>query len=232
MNISISGSGVISTGEYEKVHIAGSCRMSGTICCQEFHCSGSSKGDADITCSGDLKVSGALKVQGNISAGDTKVSGAIDCGSFRSERLSASGGIKCDEFKSGNVQISGGIKATGDLEAENLQVSGAIACGGLINAETIDIRFSDSSSAGAIGGSSISIKPNIQKHLFGFMSKSQMFNVDGSIEGDEIYLENVTAREVKGRNVTIGPNCTIDSVQYSEEIKIDQSSNVKNQEKA
>lgn len=231
MNISISGSGVISTGEYEKVHIAGSCRMGGNIRCQEFHCSGSAKGDADITCSGSMKVSGALKAQGNISAGDTSVSGAIECSSFKAESLYASGGIKCHEFKSGDVKISGGASITGDIEAEKLQVSGTINCHGIINAETIDIRFSASSCAGAVGGSSISIKPNIQKHLFGFMSKSQMFSVDGSIEGDKIYLENVTAPEVKGRNVTIGPNCSIDLVQYSEDIKIDQSANVKNQEK-
>ena len=36
-----------------------------------------------------------------------------------------------------------------------------------------------------------------------------------TIEGDTIYLENTRAKVVRGANVTIGTDCSIDLVEYS-----------------
>lgn len=40
-----------------------------------------------------------------------------------------------------------------------------------------------------------------------------------SIEGDEIYLENTNARVVRGNNVTIGPGCEIELVEFKNDFR-------------
>lgn len=41
-----------------------------------------------------------------------------------------------------------------------------------------------------------------------------------SIEGDDIYLENVSCPAVTGRRVVVGPGCSIGRVQYSEAAEV------------
>ena len=37
-----------------------------------------------------------------------------------------------------------------------------------------------------------------------------------TIEGDVVWLENTTAKVVRGKNVTVGPGCVVDLVEYAE----------------
>ena len=41
------------------------------------------------------------------------------------------------------------------------------------------------------------------------------------IEGDNVYLENTIAKTVRGNNVTIGPGCKIELVEYKNNLKMD-----------
>ena len=46
------------------------------------------------------------------------------------------------------------------------------------------------------------------------------------IEGDNVYLENTTARVVRGNNITIGQGCKIEMVEYKEDFKTEGKSEV------
>ncbi|MBI3459687.1 hypothetical protein HY009_01955 [Candidatus Acetothermia bacterium] len=52
-----------------------------------------------------------------------------------------------------------------------------------------------------------------------------------TIEGDEIYLENTRARMVRGKKVTIGEGCEVETVEYKESLEVTDGANVKTRTK-
>jgi hypothetical protein len=55
--------------------------------------------------------------------------------------------------------------------------------------------------------------------------------VTDTIEGDDIYLEYVKAKVVRGNNIEIGPDCEIDLIEYKNTLKQHESSRVGNSRK-
>ncbi len=240
MNKHIAGSGRIPAGEYESIHISGSGTLSGLVRCESFSTSGSSKGDS-IDCKTTFKISGASTFMKDISAQSVGVSGSFTCGGNikAKDRVSASGVIKCSSnVKCAELNVSGQMTVGGEIEAENVKVSGQLDCDGLVNAEEVTIKGAGST-IGAIGGSRIVLrrgdilKSMTKIPIIGTIAKtvSGKIKVTGSIEGDEITLENVDAARVSGRIVSIGDDCCIDLVQYSEEVTISEKARVKKTEK-
>lgn len=215
-DLKISGSGMIASGEYNKVSISGAGKLTGSIKCEELHVSGSAKGDGGITANKEMKVSGAAKVDGDITSENISVSGVLKCGN-----------VKCNDIK-----VSGAITSTGNIEAETVSFSGEINVCGLINAEKIFIKTGNGK-VGNIGGTEIKIlspknsggvRLPILSKLLG--DKGNHFVVEGSIEGDTIALENIKARIVTGSTVAIGDGCDIEEVQYQNEIEISPKAHV------
>ena len=242
MDMKISGSGMITTGEYENINISGSAKGEGLISCKNFSCSGSAKLNGELRCEGKIIVSGSFRAEKNISAGEISVSGSVKTGGDCKvkEQLSVSGlcvfsgDVKCNVLKA-----SGGISAN-NIEAENAVIQGKINAEGLINAEQIKIEFEGCGSAENIGGGRIVIFPRIRSKAVArlpLISKiigkagANCFTVKDSIEGDEIALENVTAEKVSGRVVAIGAGCRISSVKYEETIEISPDAEVGTYEK-
>lgn len=241
MDMKISGSGSVSSGEYENIRISGSGRLVGFVRCASFHASGSAKGD-DIDCKNELKVSGSTKFETGVRAGSVSVSGSFSCGGELcvQEKLSVSGSVKCGgSVKCMQLHASGAMHVTGDVEAERVGVSGILNCGGLLNGEEIDICFDRGMEIGSVGGSKIAIYPNEKRArkqrlaLLSSLIKNTGGNVvvKGDIEGDSIALENVAAQRVSGRVVAIGEGCEIELVQYSEEVEISPDAKVGRTEK-
>ncbi|MBE5785011.1 MAG: polymer-forming cytoskeletal protein [Clostridiales bacterium] len=239
MDISISGSGKISAGEYETVRISGSGRLEGPISCEELRVSGSANGKS-LICSGAMHVSGSCSFTGDIAAKSASVSGALKCsGSVRTEgecRISGAG--KCEgSIKCGALRVSGLLSAGGGIEAESARISGVLNCGGLLNAETVDISFSNGIDIGAIGGSSITIHRSKAERskffsLFSFGTKPHgTVHVRQSIEGDEVDIEGVTAERVSCRRAVIGSGCAIKLLQYSDSAEIAPDAKVDTAEK-
>ena len=52
-----------------------------------------------------------------------------------------------------------------------------------------------------------------------------------SIEGDDIYLEYTKAKAVRGNNIILGPGCEIELVEYKDNFKQDDTSEVETQRK-
>jgi len=225
MDMRISGSGTISSGEYDKIRISGSGRSDGPIRCESLHCSGAFSGASDIECVNDIHVSGSFRNEGTIKAKELSVSGSARNGAgLVAESVKVSGSFKVEgNLKAGELRVSGGVKVEGDIEAESARVSGGIACTGLINAEElwVDISGSDCR-VESIGGSRITIEDRHAKGLIEklFGSRRGRFTVSESIEGDEISIEGTRAKTVTGRQVVIGKDCQIDLVQYTEAVEI------------
>ena len=241
IDMRISGSGSIPSGEYNKVSVSGSGHLVGKVRCVSFSSSGSSKGE-DIECTESFEVSGSSRFSGNIEATDIKISGSLDCRGelIANEGFSTSGSTQCGKsIKCEHLLVSGSLKAEGDIEAETVKVGGTVNCEGLLNAESIEIKFDRGMNIGSIGGSKIvivsekGIKFFQRLPLFSALAKSATkgVNVNSSIEGDEVALEYVTCPRVTGRVVAIGQGCNIDLVQYSEDIEISPDAKVGKTEK-
>ena len=241
IDMRISGSGNIPSGEYNKISVSGSGSLYGKVRCVSFSSSGSSRGE-HIECTESFKVSGSSHFSGNIEAADIKASGSLNCDGelIASDSLSVSGSTKCGKsIKCERLSVSGVLKVAGDIESETVNVAGVLNCAGLLNAESIEIKFDKGMSIGSIGGSKIvivsekAIKASKRLPLFSSLVKSATngVNVNSSIEGDEVALEYVTCPRVTGRAVAIGEGCNIDLVQYSEDVEISPDAKVGKTEK-
>ena len=243
MDMKISGSGTIAAGEYDHIRVSGSAKLGGPIRCQSFHCSGSARCDGDIEAQKDIKVSGSAHFDQSVSAqdvgisGSTRINGNCTCTGI----LRISGSMRCDGDIKGNTVTVSGAAHTANIEGEDVQINGKIVCEGLLNAENIVIKMDGASSEiGSIGGSKISIYPErhhkksprlpLLSKLLGKNGRNELV-VKDAIEGDEIALEQVTAKTVIGRVVAIGEGCHIDLVQYSEAIEISPDATVERQER-
>lgn len=156
-----------------------------------------------------LKVMGTLNVSGNLGCGTSKVMGTID----------VEGDVHANQ-----MSVMGELTVAGDCNAEVFTSKGSFNVRGLLNAGEIEIQLYGDSSAREIGGDSIIVKP----HFKWLNSGLRQLTVD-TLEGDNIRLEHTTARVVRGNAVDIGPNCTIDVVEYQSTLRIDTSSKVTEQ---
>ena len=243
MDMKISGSGTIAAGEYDHIRVSGSAKLGAPIRCQSFHCSGSARCDGDIKAQKDIKVSGSAHFDQNVSAQDIGISGSTringNCTCIGDLRIS--GSMRCDGDIKGNAVTVSGAAHAANIEGEDVEINGKIVCEGLLNAENIVIKMDGASSEiGSIGGSKISIFPArhrkrsprlpLLSKLLGKNGRHELV-VKDAIEGDEIGLEQVTAKTVIGRVVAIGEGCHIDLVQYSEAIEISPDATVERQER-
>ncbi len=243
MDIKISGSGSIASGEYKEVHISGSGRMTGLVRCDNLHVSGSARGE-NIECAEKIAISGSGKFSGSAKAGNVSVSGAlsVDGDVDVKEKLSCSGVTNCGgSIRCATLRVSGKAVAAKDIEAERVDVDGILNCEGLVNAEEITIKYHSSGmEIGSIGGSNIVIcrsqnvgRSIIRLPLFSSLANSAAGSVKikTAIEGDNIAIEGVSAERVSGRVVAIGEGCKVDLVQYSEKIEVSPNAKVGRQEK-
>ncbi len=188
----------------------------------DVHVSGACKITGDIHCE-SIKVSGSAKSDGNIVCkGDMRISGAFKGGDVTANDINVSGGIKLGNIKGGNVKISGGIKAS-SVEAENACISGSVKIDGLLNAENIYIECDDSE-VGSIGCTELEVNLHGEcgKAILGiFKAKHCRALKTDTIEGDKISICYTTANVVRGKDVTIGKGCKIGRVEYTGTCTVD-----------
>ena len=234
--MNISGSGSLPGGVYnESISISGSGRIQGDITCQDFSVSGSGHICGSLTANGCFRTSGSSHIEGDVCAEEFHIAGSghINGKVQVKGEATISGSTKCETLRADTIRITGGCNIEGDLTAEVARISGSIQSDGLLNAEDIEIRFHAKSRFGSIGGSKITILP-YHRHkrrlskLFSKPNSSERkhFTVLESIEGDELYLEYVNAKEVSGRIVTIGPGCNIEELTYSESLDLSPEAHV------
>lgn len=221
-NIKISGSGKVGGGKYNEVRISGSAKIEGDIDCSEYKCSGSSTAKGNVKAK-IVGISGSTKIEGNLNTEEITVSGSSNIlGSVVAQKVKISGSSEIGgSLHTEDIQISGSTSIDGDCEAENFHARGGFNIGGLLNAGNIEIEMYGRCKVKEIGGETINVKLG-SSHIFSRMINFFTDNgrlVTGVIEGDDIYLEYTDAKMVRGNNITIGPNCNIEVVEYRNDVK-------------
>jgi cytoskeletal protein CcmA (bactofilin family) len=233
----IAGAGSAAGGSYHLVKVSGNGELSGNVNCV------------------DLRIYGKANIDGNVTAKSTQISGTANIiGDLRSERVKiqgsaeVNGDMTCNDMKlhgntkvKGNlvgeeIKIEGGTTIAGDCEAEEFFIKGGFSIGGLLNAGNIEIHLYGGCHAKEIGGEKIKVKKpgiafNLKKLILTYLFQINVGLVTDSIEGDEIYLEHTKAKVVRGNNVTIGPGCEIELVEYKNSFDCDKGSKVNENQK-
>ncbi|MBS4175455.1 polymer-forming cytoskeletal protein [Bacillus sp. FJAT-49736] len=228
----INGFGSSNGGEFDLASINGKGKVLGDLSCKHYDCNGFGTVDGNINAE-TIKINGNSKVIGNVEAenitidGHSSMSGEVNTDSIR---ISGSGTIG-GSLRGEHIKINGKASIGGDCEAEEFVSEGIFTIGGLLNAETIDILLYGDCKAKEIGGQDIRIKQRNQGFMKIIKSIYPTRLVTDVIEGDDIYIEGVKAKIVRGNNVTIGQNCDIDLLEYKEKIEVDKSSKVRNSNK-
>ncbi|MFN4218492.1 MAG: polymer-forming cytoskeletal protein [Candidatus Bipolaricaulia bacterium] len=249
-SLSIAGAGKATGGLYERVTISGAGRVEGDVEADSVEISGAGKivgkvKASRVSLAGACKIAGAVTAQKFDAAGAWKVSGDVQSGQFKAAGAgSIEGSVQAQEFSNaGTVKIaknlraqrakfSGVLKAGGDVEASELRGSGAFRIDGLLAADQLELELGERSWAREIGGERITVRK--RGSFWGWLARWWGRQIELStelIEADEIYLEATVAKTVRGKRVTLGPECHIERVEYSESLHIDQKSVVKEQVK-
>ncbi|MDR7002719.1 polymer-forming cytoskeletal protein [Neobacillus niacini] len=219
----INGFGASNGGQFQKVTLNGKGTVNSDIECKEFECNGTGAVKGNIIVE-TAKINGMAKISGTVEAKDLSVDGTAKIEkNLIVEKVKVAGKATVGgRVKAEEIKIKGKLTVEEDCEAELFKAESMFTIGGLLNADEVDIKIFGDCQAKEIGGQSIVVKykPSwfgIFKSLFQTQLKVEV------IEGDTIYLENTKAAVVRGNHVTIGQNCEIGFIEYTDELAIDPS---------
>lgn len=209
-DLRINGLGSSSGGKFNFVQINGKGDINGDLECRELQINGLAHVDGNVKAD-TIRVSGKSDFRGNVSGKHFVIDGMTEIG----------GGVSVE-----TVENRGMLRVVKDCGSEAFTSQGGFAVGGLLNAGKIDITLYAECKAREIGGEKIEIRAGhgldlglgIRKFI-GSLFPGLPINpvlITDSIEGDDIYLENTTAKKMCGQNVKIGPGCRIDTVEYKD----------------
>ncbi|SFJ71466.1 polymer-forming cytoskeletal protein [Thermoflavimicrobium dichotomicum] len=202
-------------GTYHSVNLNGVGKVNGHLDCIHFHCHGRVKIQGDVKVEQMAEIHGDARIAGNLESGKLKVHGKTNVGGYVSGE---------------EIEIHGFLKVNSHCEAESFCARGGFRINGLLNAGTIDIQLYAPCEAKEIGGETIRIqKPGavspFSKFIRSILPRIDVLTVE-TIEGDDIHLEYTRAKVVRGTNVTIGPGCIIDMVEYRQHFDQDKNAKV------
>lgn len=229
----VSGSSVIDGGCYNRISVSGSCKISSDVVCREIRSSGSTRACGSVDCSGSVHTSGSFHCGGAMAAQSLTSSGSvkIEKGLTVRENLHSSGGLSTGgDLKCAQLRCSGGLRVAGDVEAERFETSGGLNVGGMINADEILIQLAvGQNQAGDLGGSKVVVSQSVSSGLLSSLWKNAGGSLTvNSIEGDEVELDRVKAKVVRGVHVVIHGGCDIEQVEYTESCTVEENARVGN----
>lgn len=246
-SVRISGSGYCGGGEYYEIRISGSGRITGDVKCDSMHISGSGKIEGEVDCKNEVHISGSGKIEKDIRCDSLHISGAAKAANVKAREVRISGSCSTEgKIEADDIKISGVISAGGDICGETVEVSGGIKTEHLLSGERVDIKFGAyNCSIGEIGGGTISVRPGDINRTFGglldFIRKGTNGSASGrrsgftakigSIEGDDITIQDCIVDTIRGTKVTILSGCEVKRVEYSGELTIEDGATVLEQVK-
>ncbi len=202
-------------GAYKSVNIHGVGKINGHLDCIDFHCHGRVNIQGGIKAAQMAEIHGVARIAGHFESGTMKIHGKTNV----------------DGHAAGeSIEIHGFLNVKSHCDAESFYTRGGFRIGGLLNAGTIDIELYGPCEAAEIGGGTIRVRKSGMVSRFGNFIRAIFPILDGltaeTVEGDDIHLENTRAKVVRGTNVTIGPGCKIDLVEYKQHFEQDKSAKV------
>ncbi|HHV11131.1 MAG TPA: hypothetical protein GXX75_12715 [Clostridiales bacterium] len=176
-----------------------------------------------------IKLQGVSSCSDNIKAEDIEIEGVFTCGGeVEAGRMYCQG---VADFKSNirakKVIVSGvfNLKEGAKLEAAEISCEGVIRTGGEIYADLL--RADGCITAREVYGDNITIETHFPVNRIVKLFKTTKSDIK-LIEATTIKLSGVTADTVNGTDITIGPNCKINSIDCSGALYVDSSSTVEN----
>lgn len=202
--VTINGKGTIKGNiTAEQIEVNGQRTFHGVVNSKKLSVNGSATFER-ITHTNKLSIEGHATFKDNINSIKLHVAGYA----------SIKGNVIAEE-----ISIEGKTTIDGNCEAENFKVLGPIKIKGTLNAEVIIIEPKWKCEINEIGCRSLQVK-YANDSLWNVIDSLVTTNLTvGTIEGDDIYLENTKAKIVRGKNISIGKNCHIDLVEYTETFK-------------
>ncbi len=218
-NARIAGEGQLSGGTYGAVTINGAGSIQGDVVASSIRINGAGTAHGSVKAD-TIVVNGSASFGNDVQAtemtvnGDSSVAGGAGVSQLKVKgRFFVGGGVAAHE-----VDAKGELTVTGDLSADRFIAEGAITVGGLLNAETIDIKLHAPSKAREIGGQSIRVtQARGIASVFTFFAEKRL--TTDSVEADDMVLEFVTAKVVRGARIEIGEGCNIELVEYTDDFK-------------
>ncbi len=218
-NARIAGEGQLSGGDYGAVTINGAGSIKGDVSASRLRINGAGTADGSVKAD-SIVVNGTASFGHEVQAseftvnGDASVTAGVGVSMLKVKgRFFVGGGLAAHD-----VDARGEFTVTGDVSADSFLGEGVFKIGGLLNADNIDIKLHAQSKAQEIGGQTVVVKQGTGlASVFTFFAEKRL-TVD-IIEADDISLEFVTARVVRGGHVVIGEGCNIDVVEYTHDFK-------------
>jgi cytoskeletal protein CcmA (bactofilin family) len=219
-DIKTAGGGTFTGGTYGDVTFNGSGTMNGDVDAITYRVNGAGTTNGGVKAQ-SIVVNGTASFNGEVQSneltvnGDANVRDGAGVGKLLVKgNLSVGGGVAAHE-----VDLRGFLRIGGDCQTESFVGEGGFTVTGLLNAGNIDIIVQGPSSAREIGGERIVVRQptGSLSTLTGLLTIwAEKRLTTEVIEGDVVWLENTTAKVVRGKNVTIGVGCVIDLVEYAE----------------
>jgi cytoskeletal protein CcmA (bactofilin family) len=220
-DLKIYGKGSAAGGTFDHVHIFGKGDISGNVACSELLIKGYATVDGNLQ-SQSMVIEGRGETTGNVSGGKLSIKGQMKIGGSLSIKEAEIKGetLIQSSMNTDTVRLHGRLNVKEDCTSELFYAEGGFRIGGLLNAGDIKINIYGPCRAQEIGGERITVVRtrasrlgNLLQHIFCSLDLDNKLETE-SIEGDEIRLEYVIAKVVRGKNVTIGPGCEIGLVEY------------------
>ena len=229
-NLTVFADATINGGSYDKIRVYGSATVTGDVTAKSMKVFGAIeyKGICKIDA---LKLFGACEFQEYVEVGDLNIKGACEFNNdIKVDYLKIYGASEFKEnlFRCKEVKVYGEAEAK-RLEADAIYINGYVTCTEQMNGDKIEIATKAGSVIKEMVGTDIEVKPQTKWWMFQGGPRKKV-EVE-TIEGDNVYLENAIVKVVRGNNITIGPNCEIDLIEYHEKCDIKDKSGVKQVEK-
>lgn len=170
------------------------------------------------TSAGSVTVNGTGRFARTVQANEFKVSGEATivegAGVGRllvSGRLTVGGSLNVHDCVS-----KGELTVGGDVQADTFSAEGSLHLNGHLEAKRVDVQLYRESSIRSVRAETISIRKGTGWTGFSLFSDKRL--TAETIEGSSVYLENVAVKVVRAGNVTVGPGCRVESVEYTGEL--------------
>lgn len=210
-DLKINGQSSAAGGNYNAVIINGEGIITGDLDCIKLKINGRCDINGNVKAE-SVDVYGTNSIKGNLEAEKAKIYGNVDIG----------GNVSVDK-----AETYGSIRVDGDCNAEVFKIEGMFTIEGLLNAGELELRLYGASKAHEIGGENITVKRKGKSGFLGLKGMMQGKELTvGTIEGDDIYLENTQAKVVRGNSIEIGPGCEIELVEYKDDFKQDKKAEI------
>ena len=225
--INFSGIGNLNGGEFGSMNASGIVKVFKDIKGKNLIVSGIMKTKKSID-TDELNVEGILKVGENLKVLKGIISGVVKSDkNTLAKNLEVNGILKTQNLEVENINVLGNLFVKNNCQSEEFYLNGKIVINGLLSAEKVNIKAENFSKIKEVGGSDIRIEGLEDKKWDKFIFwKKKEIKVE-LIEGDTVFLENVTCNLIRGKKVKIGKGCKIKKIEYSDEAILNEKSKIK-----